>query len=86
MQKERRFSKKTRQVGKVLAIVLERPYTLAHIYIAEFRGGIILSQLLTKSNHFYSYLQDHEQDMLDDLIEFVKKESPSCNKKVSGRM
>jgi len=40
-----------------------------------------LSQLLTKQT-IYSYLQDHEQDMLDDLIEFVKKESPSCNKEL----
>ncbi|MGE7760298.1 M20 family metallopeptidase [Peribacillus sp. NPDC097895] len=29
-----------------------------------------------------SYLQDHEQAMLDDLIEFVKKESPSYNKEL----
>ncbi|MGZ0879400.1 M20 family metallopeptidase (plasmid) [Priestia megaterium] len=40
-----------------------------------------MSQLLTKQT-IYSYLQDHEQDMLDDLIEFVKKESPSCNKEL----
>ncbi|MFP5114189.1 M20 family metallopeptidase [Bacillaceae bacterium C204] len=30
----------------------------------------------------YSYLYDHEQAMLDDLIEFVKKESPSYDKKL----
>lgn len=29
-----------------------------------------------------SYLYDHEQAMLDDLIEFVKKESPSYEKKL----
>ncbi|RRN67731.1 M20 family peptidase [Peribacillus simplex] len=44
-------------------------------------GGIILSKLLIK-NDVSSYLEVHKQDMLDDLIEFVKKESPSYNKEL----
>jgi glutamate carboxypeptidase len=40
-----------------------------------------LSKLLIEKN-VSSYLQDHEQAMLDDLIEFVKKESPSYNKEL----
>lgn len=63
------------KVGKVLAIVLGETIHTQPIYIAKFRGGIILSQLLTKQT-IYSYLQDHEQGMLDDLIEFVKKNRP----------
>lgn len=40
-----------------------------------------MSKLLIEKN-VSSYLQDHEQAMLDDLIEFVKKESPSYNKEL----
>lgn len=40
-----------------------------------------MSKLLIEKTIF-SYLQDHEQAMLDDLIEFVKKDSPSSNKEL----
>lgn len=40
-----------------------------------------MSKLLIE-NDVSSYLEVHKQDMLDDLIEFVRKESPSYNKEL----
>lgn len=58
-----------------------RPRTAHQTDIVELRGGIILGKLLTPQT-IHSYLEEHEQAMLDDLIKFVKKESPSRNKKL----
>lgn len=37
-----------------------------------FGGGIDLSQVMVEQSVF-SYLKEHEQEMLEDLVGFVKK-------------
>ncbi|PEU55828.1 peptidase M20 [Priestia megaterium] len=46
-----------------------------------FGGGIDLSQVMVEQSVF-SYLKEHEQEMLKDLVGFVKKESPSYSKEL----
>ena len=40
-----------------------------------------MSQVMVEQSVF-SYLKEHEQEMLEDLVGFVKKESPSYSKEL----